>query len=178
MTIEQKTAADSGLLPGNRLIPILREGVGVIKLICYKKFRDHLASRYPHRPPGDTSRLAGALLNELFGTPNHEPQFVAFVLENQEVLDTELRCIATTFAELRIPITDALRMHFLCDLQEGVDSAAILARAHALGILLVDREVPLPKNFLNLVRTLGKSFNLLIPAEAAQEASVDGDALQ
>ena len=96
------------------------------------------------------------------------------------MLDTELRGIATTFAELRIPITDALRMHFLCDSQEGVDSGAILARAHALGILLVDRQVPLPKNFLNLVRSLGKSFNLLIPAETPgqEETSPAGEALQ
>ncbi len=62
---------------------------------------------------------------------------------------------------LRIPITDALRVQFLCDSMEGIDSSVILLQAEELGVLLADREVPLPKNFLNLVRRLGSSFNIL-----------------
>jgi hypothetical protein len=63
---------------------------------------------------------------------------------------------------MRIPLSDGLRVLFLCDSMEGIDSSPVLVRADELGILLHDRPVPLPKNFLELVRRLGKSFNLLI----------------
>jgi hypothetical protein len=63
---------------------------------------------------------------------------------------------------MRIPLSDSLRVQFLCDSMEGFDSSAILVQADKLGILLHDRPVPLPKNFLELVRRLGKGHNLLI----------------
>jgi hypothetical protein len=52
-------------------------------------------------------------------------------------------------------------MQFLCDHQENIDSAAILSQAARLGILVAEREVPLPATFMNMVRTLGSRLNLL-----------------
>ena len=68
------------------------------------------------------------------------------------------------FDRLRIPLTDALRIQFLCDSQEGFGNEEMLKCAKDLGILIVDRGVPLPKNFMNLVRKVGQSYGLIDPA--------------
>jgi hypothetical protein len=52
-------------------------------------------------------------------------------------------------------------MQFLCDRQAGIDSAIVLSRADQLGLLVTEREIPLPATFMNLVRTLGSRLNLL-----------------
>lgn len=145
-----------------RLTPIMREGVEIIKMIFYKRLRAKLSETYAHRDEAYIGRLTGAIINELFGTPNHQEPYATFVDENLYFIQQELRSIATSFAEMRIPLTDALRVQFLCDSQEGTDSSTVLARAKELGILIVDRDVPLPASFMNLVRRLGASFGLLV----------------
>ena len=142
-----------------QLIPILRDGVEVVKMIFFKKLKAHLARKYPD--PAYSRRLAGAIVNDLFGTPNPEEPFASFVVENRPRIDEEMAGIASNFAEMRIPLTDALRIQFLCDHQEGIDSTSALVRARELHILLVDREVPLPAQFMNLVRRLGEAFGFL-----------------
>jgi hypothetical protein len=144
-----------------KLIPILREGIDVIKMIFFKKLKDNLSINYQGSDGPFVGRLAGAIVNDLFGSPNPEAQFVIFARQNRAVIDAEMRELANNFEEMRIPLTDALRMQFLCDHQEGVNSASVLARAKDLEILMVEREVPLPASFLNLVRKLGGSFNIL-----------------
>jgi hypothetical protein len=151
----------------NRLIPILREGVDVIKMILFKKLKTRLIQKYPDREAEYINRLAGAIINDIFGAPNSSEPFASFWQQNQGTIEQELFAVASAFAEMRIPLTDALRVQFLCDHQEGVDSAATLAHAKTLNILLADREVPLPANFLNLVRSLGAAFDFLLQSKAA-----------
>ncbi|MEJ2033218.1 MAG: hypothetical protein P8Y63_09305 [Deltaproteobacteria bacterium] len=147
----------------SKLIPIMREGVEIVKMIVYKELRDSFAGRFSGQPPTMAARLAGAVLNELFGPSSSQAEFAAFVEENRSRIAEELRGFPGRFEKLRIPLTDALRVQFLCDSLEGIDSKATLARAREYGILIVDREVPLPKNFLHLVRRLGAAYGLLIP---------------
>ncbi len=149
----------------NRLVPILREGVEIIKMVFFKELRDHFRKKYPARGASYPNKLAGAVINELFGTPNPQRQFMAFAKENRSIIQQELRAIPTNFGNMRIPLTDALRVQFLCDDIEGVERVEVLQQARDLGILIVERDVPLPKNFLNLVRRLGSAFNLIIPPE-------------
>ena len=52
-------------------------------------------------------------------------------------------------------------MQFLCDHQENIDSTALLSRAARIGILIAEREVPLPVTFMNMVRSLGNRLHLL-----------------
>ena len=155
--------------PG-RLIPILREGVNVIRMLFFRALRDDLVSRYPNREPGYAPRLAGAILNELFGTENPEESFVRFVRDNESVIREEMRDLAERQETMRIPLTDALRVQFLCDSQEGTGDETVLARALEYGILIAEREVPLPRNFLTLVRRLGAASGLLIPPSIQEEA--------
>ena len=149
----------------SKLLPIMREGVIIIKMIFFKKLKEKLSEKYIHRDEQYVSKLTGAIVNEIFGTPNTQEPFATFVEENLFFIKLELKNISTDLRELRIPLTDALRVQFLCDSQEGIDNPQILARAKELGILIVEREVPLPAKFMNLVRKLGSSYDLLVHAE-------------
>ncbi len=125
--------------------------------------KGYLSYKYPERETSYINKLSGAIINDLFGTPNPAEPFTTFVKENKACIAEEMNHIATEFEGMRIPLTDALRVQFLCDDQEGIDSSRILARAQELHILLVDREVPLPRHFLDLARKLGSAFGFLVP---------------
>jgi len=146
----------------SKLILIMREGVEVIKMIFFKQLKDYLLANYSGGDGAYCGRLAGSVVNTLFGTENPAEPFASFADANRERIARELKNIPLVFEEMRIPLSDGLRVLFLCDSMEGIDSSPVLVRADELGILLHDRPVPLPKNFLELVRRLGKSFNLLI----------------
>ena len=146
----------------SKLIPIMREGVDVIKMIFFKQVKEYLLANDPAGDIAYCGRLAGSVINALFGTENPAEPFASFAEANRDRIDRELENIPLAFEEMRIPLSDSLRVQFLCDSMEDIDSSAILVRADKLGILLHDRPVPLPKNFLELVRRLGKSHNLLI----------------
>lgn len=152
----------------SKLIPIMREGVAVIKVIFYKRLKDYLVREYPDKDGVYINMLSGAIINELFGTPNTEKHFASFAEENKRYIDRELMNICYQFDDMLIPLTDALRVQFLCDHQEGVENASILSRARELKILLVDREVPLPTNFMKLVREFGYEFNILVSREVVE----------
>ncbi|KGO35689.1 MAG: hypothetical protein WBN83_15265 [Desulfoprunum sp.] len=148
----------------SQLLPALREGLSVIQMIVFKEIRAQLARKRPESDPAHLSRLAGTITNELFGTPNPEEQFVRFRQEHWGTIEQELLGISTENPGLRAPITDALRVQALCDSQEGLgDDASVLARADALGILVRDRDIPLPSTFMTMVRELGRQHNLIIP---------------
>lgn len=145
-----------------KLIPALREGVEVVKMILFKELKPYLGEKYLQRGAEFGGRLSGAVINELFGTPNPDPTFAAFAQAQRVIIDDELGLLAVRHPNLRIALTDALRMQFLCDHQENIDSTAVLSRAARIGILIAEREVPLPATFMNMVRTLGSRLNLLV----------------
>ncbi len=140
----------------NRLIPILREGIHVIKMVLFKTVRNGLAERHPHQERSFINQLTGAVINEIFCTPNHEEPFLSFTITNRPLIDEGMKRIADDFPELRIPLTDALRVQFLCDSQEGLDNPTMLTQARDLGILIVERDIPLPDHFMTLARSLGE----------------------
>jgi len=153
----------------SRLVPIMREGVETIKMIFFKQLKDSFVCRFANHDEVYCSRLAGAIINRLFGTENPAEPFASFAEENRDIIDQEIRKIPAAFSQLCIPLTDALRVQFLCDSVEHVDSSKILKNAEKCGILLHDREVPLPKHFLELVRRLGSGSNLLTPHQIAED---------
>lgn len=144
----------------NKLVPIMRDGVDIIKMIFFKKLKEHLARKYT---AVDAGRLAGAIVNEVFGPPADVKTPGPFADKNRAIVEQELGELAETLSEMRIPLTDALRMQALCDHQQGIDSTATLVRAKKLGVLVVERDLPLPSTFLHLVRKLGSAFGLLAP---------------
>lgn len=140
----------------NRLIPILRDGIHIIKMVLFKTVRDSLAARYPRQERVFINQLTGAMVNELFCTPNQEEHFLSFAVTNRPLIEEEMKKIAADFPELKIPLTDALRIQFLCDSQEGLENPVLLTKARDLGILIAERDLPLPDNFMTLARSLGE----------------------
>lgn len=147
----------------SKLIPILREGVEIVKMISFKKLKETLAKKYPDREGAFIAKLAGALVNAIFGAPAHEEPFAVFARSHANLIAHEQAKVGAMLEELRIPLTDALRIQSLCDHQEGLNSTATLQQAQTLGILLADRDLPLPHSFIELVRRLGSAFGLLLP---------------
>ncbi|MBN1547068.1 MAG: hypothetical protein JW902_10445 [Syntrophaceae bacterium] len=143
-----------------RLIPILREGIHIIKMFIYKTIRPGLGEKYADRERAYVNRLTGAIINELFGTPNWDEPFLTFNRENEAVIHRELKMLAADYPQLKIPLTDALRVQFICDSQEGTENTGALSQAKELGLLLMDRDFPLPDHFMNLTRSLGEMTDL------------------
>jgi len=56
-----------------------------------------------------------------------------------------------------------LRVQTLCDSHEGLDDTDVLEAADKIGILLKDRDIPLPSVFMTFVRGLGEQYQLVIP---------------
>ncbi|VBB42806.1 conserved hypothetical protein [uncultured Desulfatiglans sp.] len=160
--------SDMDIEPG--LVATLRQGVEIIKAIVYKNLRNRQIERHPLQSVDFTVKLCGAMVNELFGTPNPDPSFTAFREEQKPRITAELHLFAATMPEMRIPLTDALRIQFLCDNHEGVDSGEVLARADALNLLLRERELPLPGSFMQLARRLGVAYEILAPESLEEEA--------
>ena len=148
----------------SQLIPVLREGLSVVQMVVFKELRAGLAARHPGGEASFISMLAGAVTNELFGTPNQDARFVQFHRDNWGIIEQELLNLPMERPHLRGPITDALRVAALCDSQEGLgDDTAALTRADALGILVRDRDIPLPSTFMTMVRDLGSRHQLITP---------------
>ena len=153
----------------SKLLPILREAVEVVRMILFKELKDHFVAVYPDRV-GDAGRLAAGVLNDLFGVVNPDPAYANFMVENRAILDQVVVDFPTHFEKLLIPLTDTLRMQFLCDSREGLDeSTDFLVRAKERGLLLDEREMPMPNNFLELIRRLGAAYGLVSPPPAEGE---------
>ncbi len=145
-------------------IQTLREGIDIVRMVFFIRMRDHLMGNHPERGKKFSQMLAGAILNELFGIQNPEKEFAAFASKNASLIQEELRNVPKNFEDLLIPLTDALRMHFLCNHQDGMPdySLAVLAKAKDYGILLEERNAPLPKGFMEMVYRVGKAYGLVV----------------
>lgn len=145
----------------SKLVLILREGIEIVKVIFFKELRDHLRQQRPDRQGEWIKAVAAAVVNTVFGVENQAAEVVAFGQANRDDIVGILHTVGTELASLRIPLTDALRTMVLCDHQEGLDSSSLLKQAQELGILLVERELPLPNHFIDLVRRLGRAKGIL-----------------
>lgn len=146
-----------------KLIPSLREGIDVVKMIFFKKLKAYLLKKFPEEGDAYAGMLAGAMMNDLFGSPNPQEKFRIFAEENSKRIRQELENVSREFKDLCILLTDALRMHFLCNHQEGIEgnNEEILKKARTYGILIESRDVPLPKGFMELVYRVGKANGLV-----------------
>ena len=109
----------------SKLVPVLREAVTVIQAVLFKRIKLNLPREYPGKDSVYINRLCGAVVNELFGTPNTDPAFTGFNAENHDRIQAELSNVASAADDLLIPLTDALRIQFLCDSLEGIDSGPV-----------------------------------------------------
>jgi len=146
-----------------QLVPTLRQGIDIIKMVLFKELKPYLAKQHPHMTPEDIAQLTGAVINQLFGIENLEAAIVEFMCENEAVVQKEAAAFIENFNHLQIPLNDALRIQYLCDSHEGINSETTLKKAHHLNILIEEREVPMPGAFMGLVRSFGVAYNILEP---------------
>ena len=144
---------------GPQLVPTLREGIDVIKMVLFRELKRLLLLR--HRDPVYANNLTGAVVNELFGIMHPGAAVESFSQANQDAVEKTFQTICTELDHLKIPLTDALRIQFLCDSHEGMDSTAVLEKAMKQKLLIVERDVPLPGAFMNIARSFGRSYGIL-----------------
>ncbi|PID72244.1 MAG: hypothetical protein CSA31_02860 [Desulfobulbus propionicus] len=152
----------------NKVLPVMREAITMVQMVFYKQLVDDIRARQTV-PEKDAQRLAGAVVNNLFGTEPADATVTAYGAENRELVEQELRGIAERLNTLCPFLTDALRMQAICDNQEGVHSISSLLMAKALGILQEERALPMPSTFMLSVRTLAGEYGLVKQMKAAPE---------
>ena len=145
----------------SKVIPVMREAVATVQLILFGQLKEKLAGKYSSWLPQKFKRLVGCIVNDLFGTPAQDKESQEFARKHIEVVEEELRAMAENLPEMVASLTDTLRMQTLCDHEEGVNSLPTLLRAREVGLLEVDRSVPLPSTFMIAVRKLGETHGLL-----------------
>jgi len=157
-------------LVDNKVIPVMREAILTMQMLLFKALRQSIHARHIDRTEPEQTKLAGAVINNLFGTLPADAAVTAFGAANRELMERELRELAVTCAPLMPLLTDTLRMKTICDNQEGIHSIPTLLMAKALGILQEERELPLPSTFMREVRRLAALHGLIEPM-APSEAS-------
>ncbi len=144
-----------------KLIPIMREAVGLVQMVFYVELKGMLSEKTDMGKQPDIKRLSGAVVNDLFGIHPTRKRDASFATEHRLLIESALRETATQLPDLLPHLTDALRMQAICDLQEGNNTLATLLRAQALNILIKERPLPLPSTFITTVRTLGTRYGIV-----------------
>ena len=152
----------------SRLIPVMREAVLTVQMVLYRSLKKSLGQRHRDQDDARLGLLAGAVVNNLFGTEALDPSLTEFARDNRELVEEELRGLAEHCSELLPFLTDALRMKTICDNQEGIHSLGSLLMARTLGILQEERNLPLPSTFMLSVRNLASVHGLVEPMQAAE----------
>ncbi len=165
----QESRADEQQEPpfDSKLIPVMREAVLTVQMVLYKSLKESMAKRFADWTENEQARLAGAVVNNLFGSEAVDPEVTAFAQDHRELVEEELRGLADSCGGLLPFLTDALRMQTICDNQEGTHSVGSLLMAQALGILKEDRPLPLPSTFMLSVRNLAAVHGLIEQVQAA-----------
>lgn len=173
MSAHEQQAAGKGAAGDkvdNRVLPVMREAVAAVQLVLFTVLKNEFATRYIQWSPEDVRRLAGCVVSDLFATPAADGESAGFARENRDLVEEELRGLASTVPTLLPLLTDGLRMQVMCDHEEGLNTLPTLLRARALGILQEDRPLPLPSTFMLAVRRLGVEHGLLQPFTQTPEA--------
>lgn len=148
----------------------MREAIVMVQMVLFKHLHQDIVSRQAELADADQRKLAGAVVNNLFGTEPEDPAVSAFARENREEVEAQLRSLDQRFPTLCPFLTDALRMKTICDNQEGIHSIPSLLMAKALGILQEERPLPMPSTFMLSVRNLASANGLVNPLQATPPA--------
>lgn len=150
-----------------KLIPVMREAVVMVQMILYRRLEENIRARRTDLADGEHRKLAGAVVNNLFGTQPEDEAVIVYGRENRDLVEEELRQLAGRVTKLIPFLTDALRMKTICDNQEGVHSIPSLLIAKELGILQEERSLPMPSTFMMSTRNLAVAEGLVKPMKAA-----------
>lgn len=156
----------------SKLAPVMREAVMTVQMIVFKVLQGSVHDRYVDQVEPYHTLLAGAVINNLFGTQPLDAAVAVFAANNRHLVEQELRDLASCCGDLLPLLTDALRMKTICDNQENIHSIPSLLMAKALGLLQEERPLPLPSTFMMQVRQLAVEHGLVEPLQAAPSSAV------
>ncbi|PIE59514.1 MAG: hypothetical protein CSA32_03950 [Desulfobulbus propionicus] len=139
----------------------MREAVSMVQMVFFQALKNDLGKRTEPEDQHRLTMLAGAVVNNLFGTEPSDQKIVDFANKNRDLVEQELRQVAIRLSDLCPFLTDALRMKVICDNQEGIYSIPSLLMARELGILQETRALPMPSTFMLSVRTLAAEKGLI-----------------
>lgn len=159
-------STDNKPMVDNKVLPVMREAVTTVQMVLFKELRQSVHDRYVDQSETFHTQLAGAVINNLFGTQPVDAEVSTFGNSNRELVERELHDLKNSVGNLIPVITDTLRMKTICDNQEGIHSIGSLLMAKALGLLQEERDLPLPSTFMLQVRMLASSHGLIEPMEA------------
>ncbi len=163
--MKQMETEDGEPRVSSKLIPVIREAVTTVQMVAYKILVADIAGRRLELAETDRRQLAGAVINNLFGSEPSDPEVRAFQRGNRELVEEELHLLATSLKTLSPSLTDALRMQTICDNQEGLHSIPSLLMAKTLGVLQEERALPMPSTFMLSVRSLAVHHGLVEPMQ-------------
>ncbi len=152
-----------------KIIPVMREAITTVQMILFQRLKESISQRYSENSnysEEDNIRLAGAVVNNLYGSEAVDPQVNLFARHHRQLIEEELRGLRNQMTELIPHITDSLRMQTLCDNHEGVHSIPCLLLAKELGLLEEKRTLPMPSTFMLSVRKLGAESGLVKPLKS------------
>ena len=161
-----QNSSDNTPMVDNKVIPVMREAVTTVQMVLFKALRQNVHDRYVDQDDNYHTHLAGAVINNLFGTLPMDEEVINFAGNHRELVERELHGLKESVSELIPIVTDALRMKTICDNQEGIHSIGSLLMAKALGILQEERVLPMPSTFMLQVRLLASTHGLIEPMEA------------
>jgi hypothetical protein len=150
----------------SKIVPVMHEAIVMVQMVLYRRLKEDVHARYQDWSDEDKIRLAGAVVNNLFGTEAADPAVNEFARGHRELIEQELRELKDRVGDLVPHLTDALRMQTICDNHEGVHSIPCLLMARELGLLDEERVLPMPSTFMIAVRRLGAEYGLVEEMES------------
>ncbi len=144
-----------------KVVPVMREAIVMVQMILYQRLKDDILKRYQDWSDQEKTWLAGAVVNNLFGTEAADPEVNVFARQQRQLIEEELRELQSRVSDLVPHLTDALRMQTICDNYEGIHSIPCLLMAKELGLLDEERVLPMPSTFMIAIRKLGTEYGLV-----------------
>ncbi len=159
----------------SKVVPVMREAIVMVQMMLYRRLREDIQTRYQDWSDQKMTWMAGAVVNNLFGTEAADPEVGRFASEHRQLIEDELRDLNSRLGDLVPIFTDALRMQTICDNQEGIHSISSLLMAKELGLLEEERVLPMPSTFMIAVRKLGAEYGLVEAAEMEADEQKDNE---
>ena len=91
----------TGLLSRTSVLPMMRDAITTVQMVLFQTLRQSLRERQAELDETLHTRLAGAVINNLFGTRPVDEAVSAFAAANRDLVEAELRGLADHCAGLR-----------------------------------------------------------------------------
>ncbi len=143
-----------------RLAKKMIHGVDNVRLVLFRILSDDFLEKYQEKGESFCKTLAGATVNEIFGSQNESSQIT--FQENKKLIVEGIENLVIKYPELKRTITDAIRVLVQASamlsgkLPENYN--IIFNNAIERGIFIKGGENPNPKTFIKMTEELSKKY--------------------